>query len=239
RPVGVAEDVYVKVGTFHFLADFVVVDFDADPRVPLIFGRSFLKTRRALIDVGVSYDGPEIPPPPIFLPKVVENKPEATKDTVTPPNNRSTEDVQPQVVQSESLILNSKPVNSLIIEPVASPVSASRPNLRPSIPYPSRLMAECLALADLDASINLMPLSVWNKLALPNLSPTYMTLELADHSISRPVGVAEDVYVKVGTFHFLADFVVVDFDADPRVPLIFGRSFLKTRRALIDVLEGK
>ncbi|GKC26008.1 reverse transcriptase domain-containing protein [Tanacetum coccineum] len=100
-------------------------------------------------------------------------------------------------------------------------------------------MDECLALADLGASINLMPLSVWKKLSLPELTPTCMTLELADRSISRPVGVAEDVFVKVGKFHFLADFVVVDFDADPRVPLILGRSFLKTGRALIDVYAGE
>nr|GEV14236.1 reverse transcriptase domain-containing protein [Tanacetum cinerariifolium] len=95
------------------------------------------------------------------------------------------------------------------------------------------------ALADLGTSINLTPLSVWNKLSLPDLSPTCMTLELADRLISHPVGVAKDVFVKVGTFHFLADFVVVDFDADPRVPLILGRSFLKTRKALIDVFEGE
>nr|GEX13758.1 reverse transcriptase domain-containing protein [Tanacetum cinerariifolium] len=100
-------------------------------------------------------------------------------------------------------------------------------------------MDECLALADLGASINLMPLTVWNKLSLPKLSPTCMTLELADRSISCPVRVAEDVFVKVGTFHFPAGFVVVDFDVDPRVPLILGRSFLKTERALIDVFEGE
>nr|GEV59678.1 reverse transcriptase domain-containing protein [Tanacetum cinerariifolium] len=100
-------------------------------------------------------------------------------------------------------------------------------------------MDECLALADLGASINIMPLSVWNKLSLPELSPTCMTLELADRSISRPVGVAEDVYVKVGTFYFPTEFVVVDFDADPRVSLILGRSSLKTRSALIDVYEGE
>nr|GEU85529.1 reverse transcriptase domain-containing protein [Tanacetum cinerariifolium] len=242
---------------------------------------------------GVSYDGPQIPPLPSFLPKVMKNKPE------------------------------------LVAEHVASPVSAPRPNLRPYIPYPSRLQdqklcdkandkrekffqifkdlnfnisfadalilmpkfgpsikslltnkdnlcelartllnehcsavllkklpeklgdpgkflipcdfpgkAECLALADLGASINLMPLSVWNKLSLLDLSPMCMTLELVDRSISRPVGVAEDVYVKVGTFHFSADFVVVDFDADPRVPLFLGRSFLNTERALIYVFEG-
>ncbi|GJX38953.1 reverse transcriptase domain-containing protein [Tanacetum coccineum] len=96
-------------------------------------------------------------------------------------------------------------------------------------------MDVCLALADLGASINLMPLSVWKKLSLPELTPTCMTLELADRSISRPIGVAEDVFIKVGKFHFPADFVVVDFDADPRVPLILRRSFLKTERALIDV----
>nr|GEX00188.1 reverse transcriptase domain-containing protein [Tanacetum cinerariifolium] len=263
---------------------------------------------------GVSYDGPQIPPP------VVENEPEATKDTVNPTNN--TEDVQPQAVQSKSLVSTS--------EPAIAPISASKPNPKASITYPSRrndernhekannqiekfyqifkdmsfeiifadaliLMPkfasnlkalignkeklsemartplnehcsavllkklpkklgdpgrflipcdfsgtiECLALADLGASINLMPFSVWKRLYLPDLTPTCMTLELADHSISCPVGVAEDVYVKVGLFHFPADFVVVDFNADPRVPLILGRSFLKTERALIDVFKGE
>nr|GFD44064.1 reverse transcriptase domain-containing protein [Tanacetum cinerariifolium] len=100
-------------------------------------------------------------------------------------------------------------------------------------------MAECLALADLGASINLMPFFVWNNLSLPDLSPMCMTLELFDHSISRLVGVAEDVFNKVGTFHFSTDFVVVDFDVDPRVPLILRRSFLKTKTALIDVFEGE
>ncbi|GJR54998.1 reverse transcriptase domain-containing protein [Tanacetum coccineum] len=93
----------------------------------------------------------------------------------------------------------------------------------------------CHALADLGASINLMPLSFWKKLSLPELTPTRMTLELADRSITHPKGLAEDVYVKVGKFHFPTDFVVVDFEADPRVPLILGRSFLRTGRALIDV----
>ncbi|GKF54096.1 reverse transcriptase domain-containing protein, partial [Tanacetum coccineum] len=62
-----------------------------------------------------------------------------------------------------------------------------------------------------------------------------MTLELADRSITYPKGLAEDIFVKVRKFHFPTDFVVVDFEADPRVPLILGRSFLRTGRALIDV----
>nr|GEW77476.1 reverse transcriptase domain-containing protein [Tanacetum cinerariifolium] len=96
-------------------------------------------------------------------------------------------------------------------------------------------MNVCHALEDLGASINLMPLSIWKKLSLPELTPTRMTLELADRSITRPKGVPEDVFVKVGKFHFPTDFVVVYFEADPRVPLILNRSFLRTGRALIDV----
>ncbi|GJR48194.1 reverse transcriptase domain-containing protein [Tanacetum coccineum] len=94
---------------------------------------------------------------------------------------------------------------------------------------------ECLALADLGASINLMPLSVWKQLSLSELTSTHMTLELANRSTVIPNGVAEEFFVKVGMFYFLADFVVVDYDVDPRVPLILGRPFLRTSRALIYV----
>nr|GEV95023.1 reverse transcriptase domain-containing protein [Tanacetum cinerariifolium] len=145
---------------------------------------------------GVSYDGPQILPPPYSLPKVVENEPYKLPEKLGDPGKFL-------------------------------------------IPCDFPGMVECLALADLDASINLMPFSVWKRLSLSDLTPMCMTLELADHSISRLVGVAEDVYVKVGSFHFPSDFVVVDFDSDPRVPLILGRSFLKTERALIDVFKGE
>nr|GFC59311.1 reverse transcriptase domain-containing protein [Tanacetum cinerariifolium] len=62
---------------------------------------------------------------------------------------------------------------------------------------------------------------------------------LADRSVSKPIGIAKDVSIKVGMFHFPADFVVVGFEPDPRVPLILGRCFLKTGRALIDVYKGE
>ncbi|GJW03473.1 reverse transcriptase domain-containing protein [Tanacetum coccineum] len=269
---------------------------------------------------GIAYKGPTIPT--TSSPKVVERETEVTKDTMPPANNGSTKDVQPPVV----------PVvhHESISEPVNAPVSASMPNQKTSIPFPSRRNDErrrekandqiekfyeifrdlsfeisftdalmlmpkfastlktlignkeklsemartplnencsavilnklpkklgdpgrflipcefsgintCNALADLGASINLMPYSVWKNLSLPELTPTCMTLELADRSISEPIGIAEDVYVTVGKFQFPADFVVVDFEPDPRVPLILGRSFLKTSRALIDVYEGE
>ncbi|GJU10696.1 reverse transcriptase domain-containing protein [Tanacetum coccineum] len=228
---------------------------------------------------GVAYKGPTIPTTS-FL-KIVERETEVTKDTMPPTNNGGTEDVQPPFVQVETQVPNS--------EPVEAPVSALKPNSKPSIPYPSRLndqklrekannqmekffqilqdlhfnisfadalvlmpkfastikgllsnkeklfelartplnehcsavllknlpeklrdpgkfLIPCdfpgmdlyLALADLGASINLMPLSMWKKLSLPELTPTCMTLELADQ-----------------------------------------RSFLKTGRALIDVYAGE
>ncbi|GJX87652.1 reverse transcriptase domain-containing protein [Tanacetum coccineum] len=96
-------------------------------------------------------------------------------------------------------------------------------------------LVECLALADLGASINLMPLSIWKKLSLLELTPTQMILELADRSTTSPFDIVEDVFVRVGKFHFPVDFVVVDYVVDPRVPLILGRPFLRTARALIDV----
>nr|GEY41937.1 reverse transcriptase domain-containing protein [Tanacetum cinerariifolium] len=80
-----------------------------------------------------------------------------------------------------------------------------------------------------------MPLSIWKKLSLPELTPTRMILELVDRSTTRPAGIAEDVFVKVGKFHFLTDFVVVDYVVGPRFPLILERPFLRTGRALIDV----
>nr|GEW66058.1 putative reverse transcriptase domain-containing protein [Tanacetum cinerariifolium] len=96
-------------------------------------------------------------------------------------------------------------------------------------------LEECLALDDLGASINLMTLFVWKKLLLPKLTSTRMTLELANRSTVILDGVTKDVFVKVGKFYFLADFVVVDYDVDPRVPHILRRPFLRTARALINV----
>nr|GEU67571.1 hypothetical protein [Tanacetum cinerariifolium] len=72
-------------------------------------------------------------------------------------------------------------------------------------------------------------------LSLPKLTSTEMNLELVDRSTNRPAGIAKDIFVKIGKFHFLTDFVVVDYVVDPRVPLILGRPFLRTERALIDV----
>nr|GEW75627.1 reverse transcriptase domain-containing protein [Tanacetum cinerariifolium] len=206
---------------------------------------------------GIAYQGPTIPTTTSSSP-VVELETEAAKDMVHPTNNRnlnfniSIADaliLMPKFGPSiKSLLTNKDKLCELARTALNEHCSTVLLKKLPKklgdlgkflIPCDFPRMVECLALADLDASINLMPLFVWNKLSLPDLSPTCMNLELADRSISRPVGVAEDVYVKVGTFHFPADFVVVEFDANSRVPLILERSFLKTGRSLIDVFEGE
>ncbi|GKE82256.1 reverse transcriptase domain-containing protein, partial [Tanacetum coccineum] len=95
------------------------------------------------------------------------------------------------------------------------------------------------ALADSGASINLLPHSIYKQLGLGALTPTRMKLELANRSITYPMGIAEDVVARVDGFTFLADFVVVNFEPDPRVPIILGRPFLCTTKALIDLYEEK
>nr|GFD24720.1 reverse transcriptase domain-containing protein [Tanacetum cinerariifolium] len=96
-------------------------------------------------------------------------------------------------------------------------------------------LKKCMELANLGASINLMPLFVWKELMLPELIPIRVTLELANRSVAYPAGIADDFCVQVGKFTFPANFVVVNYDVNPCVPLILGRPFLRTARALADV----
>jgi hypothetical protein len=95
------------------------------------------------------------------------------------------------------------------------------------------------ALCDLGASVNLMPLSIFRKLGLGEVQPTFITLQLADRSIIYPYGMIKDVLVKVDKFHFPADFLVLDIDDDQEIPIILGRPFLATGGAIIDVKRGK
>nr|GEZ56915.1 reverse transcriptase domain-containing protein [Tanacetum cinerariifolium] len=236
----------------------------------------FVSSNTASSSGGVAYQGSTIPTPS----KVLKQGTKVTKDQVQTRSSQSTTPVQPPVTQSET--------QTSVSEPVVALVSVPMPNLKPSIPYPSRRdnerrrdqaneqiekfyeifkdmsfeisftdalilmpkfastlkalignkeklsemartlknehfsmvilnklprklgdpdkflipcefpgMDECFALADLGASINLMPLSVWEGLLLLRLTPTCMTLKLADRSVSKPIGIAKDVSVKV------------------------------------------
>nr|GEW75978.1 reverse transcriptase domain-containing protein [Tanacetum cinerariifolium] len=208
RPDAIAEDIFVKVGKFHFLIDFVVVDYVADPHIPLILKRPILRTGRALIDV---YGSGSLPSNAV-------------------PNPR--EDLK--AITTWSGVTLDRPSVSPPPSKMKLPEKLGDPD-KFLIPCDFPEFDECLAPADLGASIKLMPLSIWKNLSLPELTSMQMILELADRSTTRPDAIAEDIFVKVGKFHFLIDFVVVDYVADPHVPLILRRPILRTGRALIDV----
>nr|XP_016436386.1 PREDICTED: uncharacterized protein LOC107762535 [Nicotiana tabacum] len=95
------------------------------------------------------------------------------------------------------------------------------------------------ALCDLGASINLMPLVIYKRLGIGRARPISMLLQLADRTVKRPFGILDDVLIQVGKFVFPADFVILDCKVDEEIPIILGRSFLATGRALIDCETGE
>ncbi|GJY35259.1 reverse transcriptase domain-containing protein [Tanacetum coccineum] len=144
------------------------------------------------------------------------------------------------------LLRNKEKLEEIAITTVNAECSAIIMNKVPEkLEDPGKFLIPCAlqeldmtnALADSGASINLLPHSIYKQLGLEALTPTRMTLELANRSITHPIGIAEDVVVRVNGFTFLADFVVVNFIPDPRVPIILGRPFLRTAKALIDLYE--
>ncbi|XP_049406100.1 uncharacterized protein LOC125869688 [Solanum stenotomum] len=95
------------------------------------------------------------------------------------------------------------------------------------------------ALCDLGSSINSLPLTIYKQLGLGVPKPSTMRLMMADRSVKRPVGILCDVLVKLDTFIFLADFVILECEVDFEVPIILGKLFLATWRALVDVEQGE
>nr|GEY14071.1 reverse transcriptase domain-containing protein [Tanacetum cinerariifolium] len=191
-----------------------------------------------------AYQGPTIP---TTSSPVVERETEATMDTVHPTNNGSTEDVQPLVVPTESLILNSEPVISPTIELVASPdlnfnISFAddlilMPKFGPSI---KSLLTNKDKLCELARTLlNEHFLAVFLKKLLEKLGDPSKFLIPCDFPGMAECLALADLGASINLMPLSTDFVVVDFDADPRVPLILERSFLKTGKALIDVFEGE
>nr|GEZ99772.1 reverse transcriptase domain-containing protein [Tanacetum cinerariifolium] len=228
KPTGVAENVFIKVGEFYFPADFVILDFVADPRVPLILGRPFLSTAHALIDV---YEGE------ITLRRDDQSLTLKCGDTplISYNNHESLNKVDLIDATCEEYSQEVLGVADVVSNELSTPyyrpiVSNSSQNLTPFNASDFLLLEEADAFIAIDDE---------PKLILPTLNDTKMVPELADRTISKPTSVAENVFVKVGKFYFPADLVILDFFADPRVPLILGRPFLSTAYALIDVYEGE
>nr|GEW43770.1 transposon Ty3-I Gag-Pol polyprotein [Tanacetum cinerariifolium] len=183
----------------------------------------------------------------------MENEPEATKDIVHPTNNKSAKDVQPQVVQSESPILTSEPITSPTIEPVIAPVSAPKPNLKSSIPYPSKRNDErnhekannqikkfYQIFKDMSFEISFADALI----LMPKFASTLKALIGNKEKLSEMARTPLNEHCSAVLLKKLPEklgdpgkILILYFDADPRVPLILERSFLKTRKALIDVFE--
>ncbi|XP_041025441.1 uncharacterized protein LOC121265839 [Juglans microcarpa x Juglans regia] len=95
------------------------------------------------------------------------------------------------------------------------------------------------ALCDLGASVSLMPLSLSRKLGLKELKPSAISLQLADRSVKYPLGVLENVLIKINKFIIPVDFFVLEMEEDTEIPIILGRPFLATVGAVIDVKNGR
>ncbi|XP_054778443.1 uncharacterized protein LOC129286512 [Prosopis cineraria] len=153
---------------------------------------------------------------------------------------------KPEVDQTEQDV-SSTPPKAKIVSVEDDIKKESSKELPPKCHDPGSFSIPCVigdkfqggALCDLGSSINLMPLFVFRKLQLGEASPTSMTLQLADRSLAFPKGKIEDLLVKVDKFIFPIDFFVLDCDEDRDLPLIVGRPFLATARALIDVERGE
>nr|GEW48872.1 reverse transcriptase domain-containing protein [Tanacetum cinerariifolium] len=215
---------------------------------------------------GTAYQGPTIPTTLSSLPKVVECETKVTKDTVPPTNNRSTKDVQPPVVQVETLVPNSEPVISPVADPVVAPISAPKPNQKPSIPYLSRLpdqklrdkandqKEKCFQIfQDLNFNISFADALI----LMPKFGPTIKTWltnkdklhELARTSLNEHCSAVllKKLPEKLGDpdkFLIPCDFLRMDeclalADLGASINLMPLRSFLKTEKALIDVYEGE
>nr|GFA43541.1 hypothetical protein [Tanacetum cinerariifolium] len=203
---------------------------------------------------GIVLDGPTVSTPPPFI------NPEEDKrieETLTDPDlSKYTIKLHINITLADALILmpkyqimlkallsNKEKLQEMANTPLNENFSAViLKKLPKKLGDPGKLLIpcgfselKCKALADLGASINLMPLYVWKKLGLPELISTRMTLELANRAICTLAEIARDVFIPVGKFTFPADLVIVDYESDPRVPLILGRPFLRTARALIDI----
>ncbi|GJR68349.1 reverse transcriptase domain-containing protein [Tanacetum coccineum] len=190
----------------------------------------------------------QVPPPEDHDSIFIEIPKPKAKKTVQEPNSPEPNSYQPKLPYPERMKVREKDTPSAQQSRFMKLFKQLRLEIVPEkLKDPGKFLIPCAlqeldrtnALADSGASINLLPHSIYKQLGLGALKPTRMTLELANHSITQPMGIAEDVVVRVDSFTFLADFVVVNFELDSRVPIILGRPFLRTAKALIDLYEEK
>ncbi|XP_070043223.1 uncharacterized protein [Nicotiana tomentosiformis] len=136
-----------------------------------------------------------------------------------------------------SLVTKKRSMNCEMIK-MTHQVSAIVHSMAPNLEDPDAFTIPCTigsgdfakALCDLGASINLMPYSVFNTLGMGKPRPISMRLQMADRTIKSPLGIIDDVLVRVDKFILPANFVILDCEVDYEVPIILGRPLLATRR---------
>nr|GEX82218.1 hypothetical protein [Tanacetum cinerariifolium] len=195
---------------------------------------------------GVAFDRPIIPPTPSPLPKKVEHETEATKDKIPYPSRLNDQKLLEKA--NNQMLKFLQIFQRLHFDICIADALLHMPKFASMFKNPLSNKEKLFELASTPLNKNYSTLllkMLLKKLGDPEnflipsflleLTPTRMTLELANRPVAYPLGVVEYVFVKVGKFYFPVDFVVVDYDFDPRVPLIFGRPLLRTTRALINV----
>ncbi|XP_070032763.1 uncharacterized protein [Nicotiana tomentosiformis] len=138
--------------------------------------------------------------------------------------------------QNLSTVTLTQTCSAIVTRPIAEKLSDPGSF---TIPCTISNYAFAKALCDLGASINLMPLAIYKRLGIGRARPTSMLLQLADQKMKRPSGILDDVLVQVGKFVFPTNFVILDCRIDEEIPIILGRQFLATGRALIDCETGE
>ncbi|GJR44551.1 reverse transcriptase domain-containing protein [Tanacetum coccineum] len=199
----------------------------------------------------------QVPPPEDHDSIFIEIPKPKAKKTVQEPNSLEPDSYQPKLQYPERVKVRGKDKPKCSAEQKLEEIAITTVNVECSaiilnkvpekLEDPGKFLIPCAlqeldrtnALADSGASINLLPHSIYKQHGFKALKPTRMTLGLANHSITYPMVIADDVVVRVDGFTFLADFVVVNFEPDLRVPIILGRPFLRTAKALIDLYEEK
>ncbi|XP_075521563.1 uncharacterized protein LOC142554769 [Primulina tabacum] len=138
--------------------------------------------------------------------------------------------------------------NNEFVEQVEGEVTeGTRRNLPQKLLDPDEFIVPCeigghlveKAICDSGASVNIMPSSLYKKLGLSRIKPTRLSLQMSDKSVRTPLGVVEDVELKIDKIRLLADFVVLDMGNSQNVRAILGRPFLATAGAVIDLRQGK
>ncbi|GJW57839.1 reverse transcriptase domain-containing protein [Tanacetum coccineum] len=131
----------------------------------------------------------------------------------------------------EAYYTNAKPLGEALPRKEKDPGSFTLPCFIKNMCYK--------ALADLGASVSVMPYSTYTTLGLGDLIPTKLIIELADRTVKRPKGIVENVLVGIDKFTFPVDFIILDIPEDFKTPLILGRPFLSTAHAIINVFKAK